>query len=73
MRKVPRNIFIKFGSESVMLADANGRATTPSGVEIYLVARPANNYKPMACCPDGTLEQHKHDRPIVTHVNWVDA
>ena len=73
MKLIPRYITVEFGKESVWLEKFTDHAKTKSGVEIYIQPRPGNEYKPIAICPDGTLNEHMHHRPRVINVEWVEA
>ena len=71
MDKYPINIKIKFGSEIVTLQTTNDRVKTKTGVEIYMQQR-QSDWRPWAIIPDGTLEKHKHDKPKVIKVDWIE-
>jgi hypothetical protein len=66
------NIKVKFNGYTVTLTDETDRRKTPQGVEIYIQQQPANNIRPMAVIPDGTLEIYKHCRPEIVSVQWEE-
>lgn len=66
------NIKVEFGRGVVTLADEDDRKTTSEGVEIYIEKLPANEMRPIAVIPDGTLEKFKHCRPQVLKITWVE-
>lgn len=63
-------ISVRFNGHTVTLADENDRRKTPDGVEIWIQQKPANNLRPMATIPDGTLDQFKHCRPEIISLRW---
>ena len=65
-----KNIKVEFHGYTVKLTDENDRRTTPEGVEIWIQLQPANNIRPMAACPDGSLEKFKHSRPKIVSLDW---
>jgi hypothetical protein len=67
----PINIKVKFGSEVVTLPTLDDHVKTKSGVEIYIQKR-QSDFRAWASIPDGTLEQHKHHRPIIQKCDWVE-
>lgn len=68
-----KNIKVKFNGHTVTLADESDRQKTSEGVEIWIQQKPANNIRPMADIPEGTLETFKHCRPSIVSVDWVEA
>lgn len=67
-----KNIIVRFHGYTVILPDETDRRKTPEGVEIYMQFQPANNIRPMAAIPDGTLEKFKHCRPEVIDMEWEE-
>lgn len=72
-RMIAKNIKVKFNGHTVTLPDENDRRKTPEGVEIWMQQQPANNIRPMASCPDGSLDKFKHCRPEIVSIDWEAA
>ena len=69
-RLVATKIKIKFAGKVITLIDENDRKKILDGVELWIQQQPANNIRPMATIPDGTLEKYKHCRPEILDMKW---